>query len=337
MASRSTSRTSKSSTKSKAAKGGSASKASAPKTKAAKSAARSAPPKKAAKNGAAKASAARASAPKSAAAKNGSKSRAQGAANLAPASPARPTIPPPSNVVEAKAKAHSTKAERAFAQARQQEVDDTCAAWAAIVAERMAADQDFAQLVEEYASRPGDLRGLFLWDALHAAESNLTLVNGVIARHLGADRRADPMAILGDLRLEQRKQAATYAVNAYLAVLDQMSPAKPKWVGMTGEFDQKIAVLALAHQTMGYALAAGRIATPEGDLTDHILHAAQDETVWAFRRGPDGDRLFASCAAAAAFFRTVAALDPNGGNASGLNTLEDIVELYVERARSIAS
>lgn len=331
MASRTTTGSSKSSTKSKAARGASAPKTSGTKTsgtkaRATKSAARSTPPKKGAKNGVAKATAP----------KNGAANGAKDAASLRAAAPARPTIPPPSNVVEAKAKAHSTKAERAFAQARQQEVDDTCAAWAAIVAERMAADQDFAQLVEEYASRPGDLRGLFLWDALHAAESNLTLVNGVIARHLGSDRRADPMAILGDLRLEQRKQAATYAVNAYLAVLDQMSPAKPKWVGMTGEFDQKIAVLALAHQTMGYALAAARIATPEGDLTDHILHAAQDETVWAFRRGPDGDRLFASCAAAAAFFRTVAALD-KGSSASGLDTLEDIVELYVERARSIAS
>lgn len=260
---------------------------------------------------------------------------AKAAKNGANGHSARAAIPPPASS-PAKAKAHSTRAEREFAQKRQQDVDEACAAWAAIVAERMAADQEFADLVEQYATRPSDLRGLFLWDALHAAESNLTLVNGVIARHLGSDRRADPIAILGELRTEQRKHAATYAVNAYLAVLDQMSPAKPKWVGMTGEFDQKIAVLALAHQTLGYALAAARISPPQGDLTDHILRAAQDETVWAFRRGPDGDRFLASCSAAAAFFRAIGELDPQS-SMDGLTTLDDIVMLYTERARAIAS
>jgi hypothetical protein len=102
-------------------------------------------------------------------------------------------------------KARPSRAERASAEERMRRIDDVCAAWAAIVAERMAADQQFTDLYEAYRTRSADLRGLFAWDALHAAEAHLALVNSALARHIGDDGRADPRAILADLRWEQRK------------------------------------------------------------------------------------------------------------------------------------
>lgn len=203
-------------------------------------------------------------------------------------------------------------------------IDDVCSAWAAIVAERMAADQQFAELYEAYRTRSNDLRGLFAWDALHAAEAHLSIVNAALARHIGEDGRADPRAILADLRWEQRKLAAVYAVNAFLAVLNQMSPHKPKWVHFE-EFDPRIAVLSLAHQTLGYALEALRIQAP-GDLTEKILAAAQHESVWEVRHDTDEARLRSACAAAAWFFRAV--------GSSELTAPEEVLALYVARARS---
>ncbi len=104
--------------------------------------------------------------------------------------------------------ARPSRAERANAEERMRRIDDVCSAWAAIVAERMAADQQFAELYEAYRTRSTDLRGLFAWDALHAAEAHLSIVNSALARHIGDDGRADPRAILADLRWEQRKLAA---------------------------------------------------------------------------------------------------------------------------------
>lgn len=222
--------------------------------------------------------------------------------------------------------ARLSRAERAVADDRQRRIDEVCAAWAAIVAERMAADQQFAELYEAYGNRSTDLRGLFAWDALHAAEAHLSLVNSAIARHLADDGRGDPRAILADLRWEQRKLAAVYAVNAFVAVLNQMSPQKAKWVSME-EFDPRIAVLSLAHQTLGYALDALRMEAP-GDLTEHILKASQDQTVWAIDPEGDPHRLNAAAYAAAAFFRAI--------DASELVTAEEIGSLYVTRAKSRA-
>jgi hypothetical protein len=203
-------------------------------------------------------------------------------------------------------------------------IDDVCAAWAAIVAERMAADQQFAELYEAYRNRASDVRGLFAWDALHAAEAHLSLVNAALARHIGDDGRADPRAILADLRWEQRKLAAVYAVNAFLAVLNQMSPRKAKWANFE-EFDPRIAVLSLAHQTVGYALQALRVEEP-GDLTEKILAAAQADAVWESKHDRDELKLHAACAASAAFFRSVGATE--------LTTAEEVLSLYVARARS---
>ncbi|MFO0686728.1 MAG: hypothetical protein U0234_31995 [Sandaracinus sp.] len=222
--------------------------------------------------------------------------------------------------------ARLSRAERAVADDRQRRIDEVCAAWAAIVAERMAADQQFAELYEAYGNRSTDLRGLFAWDALHAAEAHLSLVNSAIARHLSDDGRGDPRAILADLRWEQRKLAAVYAVNAFVAVLNQMSPQKAKWIQME-EFDPRIAVLSLAHQTLGYALDALRVESP-GDLTEHILKASQDQTVWAVEPENDPHRLNAAAYAAAAFFRSI--------DASELVTAEEIGSLYVTRAKSRA-
>jgi hypothetical protein len=185
----------------------------------------------------------------------------------------------------------------------------------------MAADQTFADLYEHYQLRQGDLRGLFTWDALHAAESHVALVNAAIARHIDDRGRADPLAILAEIRFEQRKLAAVYSVNAFVGVLNQMSPRKPKWLSMT-DFDPRIAVLALAHQTLVYALEALRVST-DGDLTEHILGAAQDESVWAVDRDDDEWRLHAACAACAAFFRAV--------GSEHLTTGEEVSTLY--RAR----
>lgn len=218
-------------------------------------------------------------------------------------------------------KARPSRSEREFAEQRAQEIDDVCAAWAAIVAERMAADQVFAETYEQFQTRPRDLRGLFLWDQLHAAESHVALVNAVIAKHLEG-RRADPFAILGELRQAQRKLAVVYAVNAFLAVLNQMSPNKPKWIS-TEVLDPRMAVLALAHQTLEYALEAARIEAP-GDLTEAILAAAQHESVWTGARDAS-DRTLAACAAAAAFFRSLGAHD--------LGSIDEIVALYETHAR----
>jgi hypothetical protein len=220
--------------------------------------------------------------------------------------------------------ARPSRAERAVADERSRRIDEVCAAWAAIVAERMAADQQFADLYELYGNRTADLRGLFAWDALHAAEAHLSLVNTCIARHLSDDGRGDPRAILAELRWEQRKLAAVYAVNAFAAVLNQMSPKKAKWVSMQ-EFDPRIAVLSLAHQTLGYALEALRF-DPPGDLTDHILKASQDQRVWAIEPERDAHRLNAAAYAAAAFFRAIGATE--------LSTAEEIGSLYTTRAKS---
>ncbi|UJR86796.1 Hypothetical protein I5071_88970 [Sandaracinus amylolyticus] len=218
-------------------------------------------------------------------------------------------------------KARPSRSEREFAEQRAQEIDDVCAAWAAIVAERMAADQQFAESYEQFQKRPRDLRGLFLWDQLHAAESHVAMVNAVIAKHLEG-RRADPFAILTDLRAAQRKLAVVYAVNAFLAVLNQMSPSKPKWLTVEA-LDPRMAVLALAHQTLEYALEAARIEAP-ADLTEQILAAAQDESVWTGARDAS-DRTLAACAATAAFFRTLGAQD--------LATIDEIVTLYETHAK----
>lgn len=218
-------------------------------------------------------------------------------------------------------KARPSRSEREYAEQRAQEIDDVCAAWAAIVAERMAADQVFAETYEQFQTRPRDLRGLFLWDQLHAAESHVALVNAVIAKHLEG-RRADPFAILTELRTAQRKLAVVYAVNAFLAVLNQMSPAKPKWISIEA-LDPRMAVLALAHQTLEYALESARIEAP-ADLTEQILAAAQHESVWTGARDAS-DRTLAACAAAAAFFRSLGAQD--------LGAIDEIVTLYETHAK----
>jgi hypothetical protein len=220
--------------------------------------------------------------------------------------------------------ARPSRAERADSDGRLRRIDEVCAAWAAIVGERMAADQQFADQFEAYGKRTNDLRGLFAWDALHAAEAHLSVVNASIARHLSDDGRGDPRAILADLRWEQRKLAAVYAVNAFVAVLNQMSSQKPKWLAME-EFDPRIAVLSLAHQTIGYALDALGIEAP-GDLTDAILKASQDQTVWAIEPERDPHKLNAASYAAAAFFRAI--------DSSELVTAEEIGSLYVTRAKS---
>lgn len=240
----------------------------------------------------------------------------------APQGAFHPAIPPPAPRTArlAPVKARPSRSERAIAEARAREIDEVCAAWAAIVAERMAADQAFAEAFEQYQKRPRDLRGLFVWDALHAAESHLALVNAVLARHLDG-RRADPFEVLADLRAEQRRMAVVYAVNAFLAVLNQMSPNKPRWLPFE-DFDPRMAVLALAHQSLVYALEAARVPAPP-DLTEHILQAAQDESVWTgAREAPD--RTLAACAAAAAFFRAL--------GADGLGSVDEIVALYETRA-----
>lgn len=221
--------------------------------------------------------------------------------------------------------ARPSRAERIEGDGRQRRIDEVCAAWGAIVAERQYADELFAEQYEAYGKRTTDLRGLFAWDALHAAEANLSLVNASIARHLAEDGRGDPRAILADLRWEQRKLAAVYAVNAFCAVLNQMSTQKAKWTSEMEEFDPRIAVLSLAHQTLGYALDALHIEAP-GDLTEHILRASQDQTVWAIEPERDPHRLNAASYAAAAFFRRI--------DADDLVTAEEIGSLYVTRAKS---
>ena len=221
-------------------------------------------------------------------------------------------------------KARPSRAERASADERMRRIDEVCAAWAAIVAERMAADQQFTELYVAYRTRSSDVRGLFAWDALHAAEAHLSIVNSALARHISDDGRADPRAILADLRWEQRKLAAVYAVNAFLAVLNQMSPRRAKWANLQ-EFDPRIAVLSLAHQTLGYALESLRVAEP-GDLTERILSASQNENVWTDKHDSEENQLTAAGVAAAAFFRSL--------GASELTTSEEILALYMTRARA---
>jgi hypothetical protein len=222
--------------------------------------------------------------------------------------------------------ARPSRAERSVADERARRIDDVCAAWAAIVAERMAADQAFADSYEQYHGRSPDLRSLFAWDALHHAEAHLTLVNHTIARHMPEDGRADPRVILADLRWERRKLAAVYAVNAFVAVLNQMGPRKAKWLEMQ-EFDPRIAVLALAHQTLHYALESLRVEAP-ADLTEAVLRASQDEGVWAVQHRNELSVLASAAAAAAVFFRLVGSTE--------LVTAEEVASLYATRARSRA-
>lgn len=220
--------------------------------------------------------------------------------------------------------ARPSRAERTVGEDRARRIDEVCAAWAAIVAERMAADQAFLELYEQYQGRSADLRSLFSWDALHHAEAHLALVNNTIARHLSDDGRADPRVILADLRWERRKIAAVYAVNAFVAVLNQMGPTKAKWLEMQ-EFDPRIAVLALAHQTLHYALESLRVQAPN-DLTEAILRASQDEGVWAVQHRNDVTKLASAAWASAVFFRLVGSTE--------LVTAEEVASLYATRARS---
>ncbi len=246
---------------------------------------------------------------------NGAAARSNGASNGAPSNGAAPLAP---------VAARPTRSARAHVEARLAEVDTVCAAWADIVAERMSADQTFADLVDQLRHAGRDLRGLFLWDAMQAAESHVALVNDVLAKHI-VDRRADPLAILEELRGRQLRIAAVYAVNAFLAVLNQMKPEKPKWLAFD-DLDPRLAVLALAHQTLGYALEAARVEAPP-DVTDQILNATQDEAVWVWRRMPEpGTDTLAACAAAAAFFRSL--------GSKVLTGTDEVAALYAEHGRT---
>lgn len=220
--------------------------------------------------------------------------------------------------------ARPRRSERAPIEDRMTEIDQVCVAWADIVAERMAADQTFTELVEQLGHASRDLRGLFLWDALQAAEAHLAMINDVLARHI-VDRRADPLDIQRELRERRCRVAAVYAVNAFLAVLNQMKPEKPKWLALD-DLDPRFAVLALAHQTIGYALEALRVESPP-DVTEQILQATQDETVWVWRRMPEpGTETLAACAAAAAFFRAL--------GAETLTTTDEVAALYAAHGQS---
>ncbi|MCA9607210.1 MAG: hypothetical protein KC619_16500 [Myxococcales bacterium] len=221
--------------------------------------------------------------------------------------------------------ARPTRTQRSSDRSRLTEIDQTCNAWADIVAERMAADQTFADLVEQYHMQPPrDLRGLILWDALQAAEAHVAMITDVLHRHL-TGRRGDPVEILVDLRARQRRIAAVYAVNAFLAVLNQMSQDKPKWLSMDF-LDPRFAVLALAHQTLGYAIEAARITAPP-DLTEQIIEATQDPAVWVWRRMPEpGTDTLAACAATAAFFRSLGAEVMTG--------TDEVAELYAAHGRA---
>lgn len=225
-------------------------------------------------------------------------------------------------------RARPTRTARTHADARLDEIDLVCAAWADIVAERLAADQTFADLVEQMEHiEARDLRGLFLWDALQAAESHVSLINDVLGAHI-ENRRADPLAILAELRARRLRVAAVYAVNAFLAVLNQMKPTQKSWM-TSDELDPRFAVLALAHQTLGYALEAAGIEAG-ADLTETILRAAEDETVGVWRRMPEpGTDTLAACAAAASFFRAL--------GASTMTSTDEVAALYGEHARARAS
>jgi hypothetical protein len=184
-------------------------------------------------------------------------------------------------------------------------VDRVTAAWGAIVVERIGADQDFAEAFERYRGAPKDIRAVFAWDEVLSAEAHLSLVNGIIARHLEPSGRGDPFAILQELRDERRRLAAVYAVNAFRAVLGQMSRRKPRWRSMQGgDFDERIAVLALAHQALAKALETARVPSP-GDLTEPLLAAAQDPRVWEVRDSRSDGLLLAATRAAEAFFERI--------------------------------
>ncbi|MCB9596777.1 MAG: hypothetical protein H6719_28905 [Sandaracinaceae bacterium] len=221
--------------------------------------------------------------------------------------------------------ARPSRGQRSADRDRLIEIDATCNAWADIVAERMAADQTFADLVEQYHMQPPrDLRGLILWDALQAAEAHVAMITEVLSRHLEG-RRGDPVEILGDLRARQRRIAAVYAVNAFLAVLNQMSQEKPKWLSMDF-LDPRFAVLALAHQTLGYAIEAAQVSAPP-DLTEQIIEATQDPTVWVWRRMPEpGTDTLAACAATAAFFRSL--------DSSVMTSTDEVAALYAAHGRA---
>lgn len=221
-------------------------------------------------------------------------------------------------------RARPSRLQRSESRDRLAEIDRACNAWADIVAERMAADQTFADLVEQYHMQPPrDLRGLILWDALQAAEAHVSLITGVLDKHLEG-RAGDPVNILQELRARQRRIAAVYAVNAFLAVLNQMAQDKPKWLSMDF-LDPRFAVLALAHQTLGYAIEAAQVTAPP-DLTEQIIEATQDPAVWVWRRMPEpGTDTLAACAATAAFFRSL--------DAEVMTSTDEVAELYAEHGR----
>ncbi|MGE0787323.1 MAG: hypothetical protein AB7S26_16745 [Sandaracinaceae bacterium] len=208
------------------------------------------------------------------------------------------------------------------------EIDRTLGAWADIVAERVSADKTFADLVEQYNMQPSrDLRGLILWDALQAAEAHASLITHVLDEHL-TGRSGDPVIILHEIRVRQRRIAAVYAVNAFLAVLNQMSQDKPKWLSMD-MVDARFAVLALAHQTLRYALEAAQVDSPP-DLTEQIIEATQDPAVWVWRRMPEkGTDTLAACAAAAAFFRSL--------NSPVMASTDEVAELYAAHSAARAT
>jgi len=186
-------------------------------------------------------------------------------------------------------------------------VDRLTGAWGAIVVERIAADQDFTEAFERYRGAPRDLRAVFAWDEVLSAEAHLSLVNAIIAKHSDGAGRADPFAILRELHEERRRLAAVYAVNAFRAVLGQMSPRKARWREMEGgDFDERIAVLALAHQALAKALEIARVPAP-ADLTEPTLDAAQDRAVWAVRRNGAEGLVLAALQAAAVFFARIGA------------------------------
>jgi hypothetical protein len=207
----------------------------------------------------------------------------------------------------APAQPSKTRAAKAATDGRTTLVDRLTGAWGAIVVERIAADQDFTAAFERYRGAPRDLRAVFAWDEVLSAEAHLSLVNAIIAKHSDGAGRADPFAILRELHEERRRLAAVYAVNAFRAVLGQMSPRKARWREMEGgDFDERIAVLALAHQALAKALEIARVPAP-ADLTEPTLDAAQDRAVWAVRRNGAEGLVLAALQAAAVFFARLGA------------------------------
>ncbi|MDW8245779.1 MAG: hypothetical protein RMJ84_04300 [Sandaracinaceae bacterium] len=234
--------------------------------------------------------------------------------------------PPPPPCPYPIAHPRPSREERAFIERCMPQIDRTCAAWAAIVAERMAADQDFTEAYLNFRKRSGDIRSLFAWDALLAAEARLSAINGILARHINEDGRADPHAILEALHREHLRLAAVYATNAFLAILNQMAPSKPKWLPLS-EFDPRIAVLALAHNALVYSLNVLRVPAPS-DLTESILSIAQREEVWAARpqNGNPQNRLPMAWVASALFFKSMGATE--------LESPEQVQLLYQSKSAS---